>query len=607
MSQNDLYSYNAIHYNQLRLLKFLQDGDHISAVLDTFSVGKAIPPYHALSYTWASEATGLTLRAKNMLLDGRWWWIDSLCIDQTNLEERGQQVQLMKQIYRRADQVVVWLGEASSDSDLALDFIEFLNQTVPENNESIMENSNIQRFRRLELDHYHPQWEALTNLLARKWWSRIWTIQEFVLSPNVMFWCGKRTVDRTALCHSLLAGDQCLSVGIRETIPFKCGFNRRRVWMLYMAGKQPGVQTSRSLLALTAYFCFMDATDDRDRLYGLMALSTDSSLLEVDYNLSSQEVYLRFTQAFIARYKSLDIICYASIHSAPSGLLRPSWVPDWRKSNQSLVIPQMVSQSSNPHIGNLRPPMYLDYDPSIYYSASGNRPAVYEFQDSELHVRGVIIDVIDGLAGSENYEFVQSSEWNSQCSDSTCPPMEILTTVCRCLVLDRKDRYLRYYMPTENFMYDFVHLLAPLVKESPFSPPKEFQAWFHRTKDLQIHGHSFESIFRASHQPDTNPAGSAPNVNEWVSDTFWGRFLDIVVRMAFRLMVTRNGCMGMAAEKSRKGDLVCVLFGCSVPVVLRESDGRDSFTLVGECFLDGYMNGLGVEQGRFEERVFCIR
>ncbi|PQE29215.1 heterokaryon incompatibility protein [Rutstroemia sp. NJR-2017a BBW] len=591
MSQNDLYSYNAIHHNQLRLLKFLQDGDHISAVLETFSVEEAVPPYHALSYTWASEETGLikpwalqigdrqlpvldslqpflqTLRAQNMLLDSRWWWIDSLCIDQTNLEERGQQVQLMKQIYRRADQVVVWLGGASSDSDLALDFIEFLNQAVSENNESIIENSNIQQFRSLELGNYHAQWEALKNLLARKWWFRIWTIQEFVLSPNVIFWCGMRTVERTALCHSLLAGDQCLSVSIRETIPFKCGFNRRRVWMLYMAGKKPGVQTSRSLLALAAYFCFMDATDDRDRLYGLMALSTDPSLLEVDYNLSSQEVYLRFTQAFIARYKSLDIICYASRHSAPSGLLRPSWVPDWRKSNQSLVIPQMVSQSCNPHIGNLRPPMYLDYDPSIYYSASGNRPAVYEFQDSELHARGVIIDVID----------------------------------------DRKDRYLRYYMPTENFMYDFIHLLAPLVKESPFFPPKEFQAWFHRTKDLQIHGHSFESIFRASHQPDTNPAGSAPNVNEWVNDTFWGRFLDIVVRMSFRLMVTRNGCIGMAAEKARKGDLVCVLFGCSVPVLLRESDGRDSFSLVGECFLDGYMNGLGVEQGRFEERVFCIR
>jgi hypothetical protein len=631
MSQNAFYSYNAIQHNQLRLLKFLQDGIHISAVLETFSVDEAIPPYHALSYTWASEETGLvkpwviqigdrqlsvldslqpflqTLRAKNMLLDGRWWWIDSLCIDQTNLEERGQQVQLMKQIYRRADQVVVWLGGASSDSDIAMDFIEFLNQIVSKNNENIMENYNIQQFRRLELGHYHAQWEALTNLLARKWWSRIWTIQEFVLSPDVIFWCGMRTVDRTALCHSLLAGDQSLSLGIRESIPFRCGFNRRRVWMLYMAGKQPGVQTSRSLLALAAYFCFMDATDDRDRLYGLMALSTDSSLLEVDYSLSSQEVYLRFTQAFIARHRSLDIICYVSTHSAQSGLLRPSWVPDWQKRNQALVIPQMVSQSCNPHIGNLRPPMYLQYDPSIYYSASGNRPAVYAFQGLELHACGVIVDVVDGLAGSENYEFVQSSEWNSQCSDHTCSPMEILTTVCRCLALDRKDRYLRYYMPTENFMYDFLHLLAPLIKQSPFSTPEEFQAWFHRTKNLHIHGHSFESILRASNQPDTDSPGSAPNVNELVNDTFWGRFLDIVVRMSFRLMVTRNGCIGMAAEKARKRDLVCVLFGCSVPVVLRDSDQGDGFTLVGECFLDGYMDGSRLEQGKFEERMFCIR
>ncbi|PQE14200.1 heterokaryon incompatibility protein [Rutstroemia sp. NJR-2017a BVV2] len=635
MSQNALYSYNAIYHNQLRLLKFLQDGNHISAVLETFSVEEAIPPYHALSYTWASNETGLekpwaiqigdrqlpvldslqpfvqTLRAKNMLLDGRWWWIDSICIDQTNLEERGQQVHLMESIYRRADQVIIWLGEGSSDSDIALDFIEFLNRIILENNQSTMENYNIEKLRRLDLNHYHPQWKALTNLLARKWWSRIWTIQEFVLSPNVTFWCGIRTVGRTALCHSILAGDQWNSVGMKETVAFKSGFNRRRVWMLYMAGKEPGVETSRSLLALAAYFCFMDATDDRDRLYGLMALSTDGSLLEVDYSLSSQEVYLGFTQAFIARHRSLDIICYASIYSAPSGLLQPSWVPDWQKRNYSPVIPLMVSQSCNPHIGNLRPPIALEYDPSIYYSASGNRTAVYEFQGSALLARGAIIDIVDGIAGSKNSEFVQSSEWKStslsDCSDSTCSPTEILTTVCRCLVLDRKDRYLRYAMPTENFMHDFLHLLAPLIKESPFSPPREFQDWFHRTKHLQIHGHSFESILRASHQAKIDFPESAPNLDELVHDSFFGRFLETVVKMWLRLMVSRNGCMGMVSEKAMKGDLVCVLFGCSVPVLLRESDSGDSFSLVGECFLDGYMDGLGLEQGRFEERMFCIR
>jgi hypothetical protein len=509
----------------------------------------------------------------------------------------------MEQIYRRADQVVIWLGEESSDSNIALDFIEFLDRII-------LENYNVKEIRMLEQDHYHPQWKALTNFLTRKWWSRVWTIQEFVLPPRVSFWCGMRTVSRTALCHSLLAGDQCNSIGIKENVAFKSGFNRRRVWKLYMAGEKLGADTSRSLLALAAYFGFMDATDDRDRLYGLIALSTDGALLEVDYSLSSQEVYLGFTQAFIARHKSLDIICYASLYSAPAGSLRPSWVPDWQKRqtrNHSLVVPLMVSQSSNPQIGNLRPLLSLEYDPSIYYSASKNRAAVYEFQSSALLARGAIVDTVDGLARSRDSELVQSSEWTSSCSGPTCSPMEILTTVCRCLVLDLKDRYLRYAMPTEHFMQDFVHLLAPFITESHSSTPKEVQEWFHRTKDLHIHGHSFENIVRASHNAEINPLSSALVLDEYIHDSFFGRFLDIVVKMSLRLMVTRNGHIGMVAEKAMKGDLVCVLFGCSVPVLLRRSDGGDSFALVGECFLDGYMDGSGLEQGEFLERMFYIR
>ena len=70
------------------------------------------------------------LRAKDMLIDGKWWWIDSICIDQSNLQERAHQVQLMQLIYRQAEQVIVWLGKPSNDSDLAIDFIKILDKTT---------------------------------------------------------------------------------------------------------------------------------------------------------------------------------------------------------------------------------------------------------------------------------------------------------------------------------------------------------------------------------------------------------------------------------------------------------------------------------------------
>ncbi|KAJ2992241.1 hypothetical protein NUW58_g2233 [Xylaria curta] len=607
MDPNSIYSYEPIQHNQIRLLKFLEDENPTSATFKTFSLEEPLPSYYALSYSWTCDNAVHTkgwlrikyegllvlaslqpffqvLRSKNILLDGRWWWIDSLCIDLDNLEERAYQVRLMHHIYRQADQVIFWLGDESSDSNLAIDFIKFLDK-VSRQKYSVGEIRMM-----LQKDEYYPKWTALINFLSRKWWSRIWTVQEFVIPTSASFWCGMQNVGRTAVCRSLSIADKCPSVGVKETVNFRYGFNRRRAWDLYKAGKKPGVNLSRSLLSLAAYFCCMDATDDRDRLYGLMALSTDESLLDVSYSLSSQEVYLRFAQAFIARYKSLDIICFASIYGPPSGSLRPSWVPDWHNGDSSLVIPSMVSQTCKTHVGNLRSPKFLEHDTSIYYSASGKRAAVYEFQGSTLFARGVIVDTVDGLAGSRDFAMTQSSAYNSkQLSDcSTSSPTEIIASVCKSLVLDRKDRFLRYAMPTEEFLQDFVRLCAPLITESHSSAPKELREWFRWTRSLEIHGRSFESILRDNQQVFIDSPGSAPNQDEFIFDSFYGRFFDIVVRLSFRLMVSCNGRIGMVSEKAMKGDLVCVLFGCSVPVLLRKSEHGDSFTFVGECFLDGY-------------------
>jgi hypothetical protein len=80
-----------------------------------------------------------------------------------------------------------------------------------------------------------------------------------------------------------------------------------------------------------------------------------------------------------------------------------------------------------------------------------------------------------------------------------------------------------------------------------------------------------------------------------------------VVRMSLRLMVSRDGRIGMAPEKAMKGDLVCILYGCSIPVLLRSEAGCDGFSFVGECFLDSCMDGSVLEQRGIRERKFQIR
>src|SRR6202044_1762370 len=47
-------------------------------------------------------------------------WLDMVCIDQSNTEERNHQVGLMNQIYSQAQEVLIWLGPGSPNTDDAM-------------------------------------------------------------------------------------------------------------------------------------------------------------------------------------------------------------------------------------------------------------------------------------------------------------------------------------------------------------------------------------------------------------------------------------------------------------------------------------------------------
>ena len=84
-------------------------------------------------------------------------WIDAICINQEDNDEKGQQVQSMAKIYAKASRVIVWLGRAAGDSDQAL--------------EVIRKAAEEQRTRSA-VDITYQQ--AIFTLLERPWFQRIW-------------------------------------------------------------------------------------------------------------------------------------------------------------------------------------------------------------------------------------------------------------------------------------------------------------------------------------------------------------------------------------------------------------------------------------------------
>ena len=74
------------------------------------------------------------------------------------------------------------------------------------------------------------------------------------------------------------------------------------------------------------------------------------------------------------------------------------------------------------------------------------------------------------------------------------------------------------------------------------------------------------------------------------------------------IAITKRGYIGAIPQEAQLGDLVCVLFGCSVPVVLRKRIGEE-YQFVGECYIHGLMDGEALAMqatGQVEAHDFVL-
>lgn len=127
--------------------------------------------YEALSYVWGDPKETLPIligkhsfdvtinlhsalsRLRNHSLE-RVLWVDAICIDQNNHNEKEDQIRSMANIYGQANRVVVWLGDDADDSHQALEDIRI---AAKEESTDTMYNN-----------------QAVIALLQRPWFERIW-------------------------------------------------------------------------------------------------------------------------------------------------------------------------------------------------------------------------------------------------------------------------------------------------------------------------------------------------------------------------------------------------------------------------------------------------
>jgi hypothetical protein len=139
-----------------------------------------------------------------------YFWIDALCINQDDLAERSVQVSIMDAIYSRAELCLVWLGEEDQFSRSAIrtmkDIIMDERNRVPKNIEGL---TNFRTHFTTTIHNLDQEVSvALAQFLSRRWFFRLWVIQEVLLAPRVVMICGSLIFDfdiLTQLARSLVA------------------------------------------------------------------------------------------------------------------------------------------------------------------------------------------------------------------------------------------------------------------------------------------------------------------------------------------------------------------------------------------------------------------
>jgi Heterokaryon incompatibility protein (HET) len=247
-------------------------------------------------------------------------WVDSICINQRDLHEKNKQILLMREIYQRAEKVIIWMGEDENNSALGLSLMDMLASEEIRSNDYIP-MGRVEEIRLPAADS--DDWKALEAIFNRPWFSRVWVLQEFAVSSGSEVMLGNTTfrwerIYEAAKCvYEKGFADAVMGEGYKNVLKVEASRFRFRE------------RNNMTILELMLAVRTSESTDPRDKIYALLGLSKDGELIRPNYLDDVSREYQDASTTFIKKYHTLDCLSGEQDSSHSSAIDLPSWVANW--------------------------------------------------------------------------------------------------------------------------------------------------------------------------------------------------------------------------------------------------------------------------------------
>ncbi|KAJ5055757.1 heterokaryon incompatibility protein-domain-containing protein [Bipolaris maydis] len=504
-----------------------------------------IPEYETISYCWGNAAqrniivlnnlpisvpssSAAALRHVRLCQSDRTVWLDAICINQNDIEERSRQVAIMGAIYRNGTRNLIYLGD--EDVGEARDSIAAILKDASETEGSFSRLRNELGAWQYSSTGMKAKYstQSLLRFFGLPWFRRVWVLQEAALARTNQCFCGSSHFDlldatRAAawLVYNYYFVDPDLRLQCSYTADMNDVVDSTHGYHCSGAGKAP-----RALYLLDLGQQRL-ATNPVDKVYGILDMTDDLRLVP-DYRKPLAETY-RDAAWCLAQEGDLSFLDYVRHRTSNRDIRQdgfPSWVPKWHIGKDLAEDPNFMS-------------LHFDVCP-------GKKSSV-----TSLNPHGIEASIVmDGfkLGGITK-----------------------ITDRMRTLDLEDANSLKNIISQIDNILVELGHSDGALDVGTSLATTVVAGVDLHYRPATAATKHGYDCLLEMVNKGSLPPAISDLPENSNTSVTLASQYREAMANACKNraFFVTESGYFGLGPHFAAQNDVVSVLYGSQFPVVLR--------------------------------------